>query len=174
SELGDGGHLAQQPQGIEAALFDRARRPRQLRGPAELALDLLDELADLGGGGFRLFALDADERRFVFLIIEEDVKNAVGQQGNAARRAERRGFLVERSSACFCDGGFGRRLLRRVRTCVLTHVFSIHEWITCGHPVPAERLQPDDQTRSVWCRTPRTLWQSPSRVRRQAPGRTKR
>jgi hypothetical protein len=32
-----------------------------LRGPAELALDLLDELPDLGGGGFRLLALDADE-----------------------------------------------------------------------------------------------------------------
>jgi len=31
--------------------------------PAELALDLLAELSDLGGGGFRLFALDADERR---------------------------------------------------------------------------------------------------------------
>jgi hypothetical protein len=39
-QLGDGGHLAQQPQGIEAALLDRARRPRQLRRPAELALDL--------------------------------------------------------------------------------------------------------------------------------------
>jgi hypothetical protein len=31
-----------------------------LRGPAELALDLLYELPDLGGGGFRLFALDAE------------------------------------------------------------------------------------------------------------------
>jgi hypothetical protein len=33
-----------------------------LRGPTELALDLLDELADLGGGSFRLFALDTDQR----------------------------------------------------------------------------------------------------------------
>src|SRR5262249_8823688 len=156
------------------ALFDRARRPRQLRGPAELALDLLDELADLGGGGFRLFALDADERRFVFLIIEEDVKNGVGQQGNADHVDEQPDGVGEQSSARFGDGGFERRWLRRVRICVLTHVFSIHEWITCGHPVPAERLQPDDQTRSVWCRTPRTLWQSPSRVRRQAHVRTKR
>jgi hypothetical protein len=77
-ELGDGRHLAQQPQGIEAALFDRAGRPRQLRGPAELALDLLDELTDLGGGGLRLLALDADERGLVLLIIEQDVENAVG------------------------------------------------------------------------------------------------
>ncbi len=43
-KLGDGGHLAQQPQGVEAALLDRAGRPRQLRGPAELALDLLATL----------------------------------------------------------------------------------------------------------------------------------
>jgi hypothetical protein len=38
-----------------------------------LALDLLDELADLGGGSFRLFALDMDERRLVLLVIEQDV-----------------------------------------------------------------------------------------------------
>src|SRR5262249_35368654 len=104
----------------------------------------------------------------------EDVEIAFGQQGNADHRDEQRDVFGEESSASFCDRGFGRRLLRRVRTCVLTHVFSIHEWITCGHPVPAERLQPDDQTRSVWCRTPRTLWQSPSLVRRQAQVRTKR
>ena len=69
-QLGDGRHLAQQPQSIEAALLDRARRPRQLRGPAELAFDLLDELADLGGGGFRLLALDADQRNLVLSIVE--------------------------------------------------------------------------------------------------------
>src|SRR5262249_53474667 len=87
-ELGGGGHWPQYPQGVEAALLDRGRRPRQLRGPAELALDLLDELADLGGGGFRLFALDADERRLVLLIIEQDVENAVGYQRNTDDRDE--------------------------------------------------------------------------------------
>ena len=84
-KLGNGRHLAQQPQRIEAALLDRPRRPRQLRGPAELALDLLDELADLGGGGFRLFALDADKRRLVLLIVEEDIENAVGQERDCRR-----------------------------------------------------------------------------------------
>src|SRR5947207_8309938 len=78
-ELGDGGDLAQQPQGVETALLDRARRPRQLRGPAELTLDLFDELADLGGGGLRLLALDANERGLMLLIVEEDVESAVGE-----------------------------------------------------------------------------------------------
>src|SRR5262249_7525690 len=114
SELGDGGHLAQQPQGVEAALFDRARRPRQLRGPAELALDLLDELADLGGGGFRLLALDADERRLVLLIIEQDVQNAVGHQRDTDHRDKQHDVLREQAAAGLCDGRFGRRLLRRI------------------------------------------------------------
>src|SRR5262249_26053629 len=146
SELGDGGHLTQQPQGIEAALFDRARRPRQLRGPAELALDLLDELADLGGGSFRLFALGAGGGWFVFLIIEEDVENTVGQQGDADHRDEQRNVFGEQSSSGLCDGGFGRRWLRCVRTYLLSRVFATHEWLICGHPVPAEPLRLDDQT----------------------------
>ncbi len=107
-ELSDGGHLTQQAQGVEAALFDRARRPRQLRGPAELALDLLDELTDLGRGGFRLLALDADERCFVFLVIEEDVENAVGQQGDADHRDEQRNVFGKQTPAGFWNGNFGR------------------------------------------------------------------
>ena len=113
-QLGNGGHLAQQPQRIEAALLDRARRPRQLRRPAELALDLLDELADLGGGGFRLLALDADERRFVLLIVEEHVENAIGQQSDADHRDEQRDVFGEQAPAGFCDGSFGRRRMRRI------------------------------------------------------------
>src|SRR5262249_37813885 len=157
-----------------AAVLDRARRPWQLRGPAELALDLLDELTDLGGGGLRLFALNADERHFVLLIIEEDIENAVGHQRDTDHRDEQPDVFGEQSSAGLCDWGFRRRLLRRARTCVPTRVFPTHGWLTCGHPVPAERLRPDDQIRSVWCQTPRTPWQSPSRARRPAHVRTKR
>ena len=40
-------------------------RPWQLGGPADLAFDLLDELADLGRRRLGLFALDADQGRFV-------------------------------------------------------------------------------------------------------------
>jgi hypothetical protein len=57
-----------------------------LRGPAELALDLLDELADLGCGSFRLLALNADQGRLVLPIIEQDVENAVGHKGDADHR----------------------------------------------------------------------------------------
>ena len=61
-KLGDRRHLAQQPQRVEAPLLERAGRPRQLRGPADLAFDLADELADLAGGGFGLLALNAHQR----------------------------------------------------------------------------------------------------------------
>ena len=67
-QLGDRGHLAQETQRVEAALLERARRPGQLHGPAELALDLLDELADLRRRGLGLLALDADQRRLVLLV----------------------------------------------------------------------------------------------------------
>jgi len=74
-----------------------------------LALDLLDELADLGGGCFRLFALDADERCFVLLIIEEDVENPVGQQGDADHRDEQRNVFGKQTPAGFWNRNFRRR-----------------------------------------------------------------
>jgi hypothetical protein len=98
---------------IEAALLDRARRPRQLRRPAELALNLLDELADLGGGGFRLFALDADERRFVLLIVEVDIEDAVRQERDADDRDEQRDVFGEQVTASFRDRSFAQRLMLR-------------------------------------------------------------
>ena len=66
ASIGSGGRTGFSPRrtarsAVETALLDRACRPRQLRGPAELAFDLLDELPDLGGRGFRLLALDANE-----------------------------------------------------------------------------------------------------------------
>jgi hypothetical protein len=76
--------------------------------------DLLDELPDLGGGGFRLFALDADQRGFMLLIIEHDVENAVGHQRDADDGDEQRDVFGEQASAGFYGGRFGRRLLRRV------------------------------------------------------------
>ena len=55
--------------------------------PSWLSISLT-ELPDLGGGGFRLFALDADERRLVLLIVEVDVENAVREQSDADDRYE--------------------------------------------------------------------------------------
>lgn len=94
-ELGDPWHLTQQPQRVEPALLDRARRPRQLRGPAELALDLLDELADLGGRRLSLLMLDPDQRGLVLTIIEEDFEQPVGEQRNGDDGHEQRDVFGE-------------------------------------------------------------------------------
>ena len=69
-------------------------RPWQLRRPAELALDLLDELADLGRRRFRLLVLDADQRRLVLPIIEEDLENSVRQQRYATTATNSATYLV--------------------------------------------------------------------------------
>src|SRR5262249_33761500 len=114
------------------------------------------------------------ERGLVLLIIEQDVKNAVGHQRDTDHRDKQHDVLGEQASAGFCDGGFRHRWLRRVSACMLTRVLATHEGLIWGHPGPAERLRPDDQTRSVWCRTPRIPWQSPSHARPPAHVQTKR
>ena len=43
------GNLTQQTQVVGAPLLDCAPRPRQLRGPVDVALDLLDEHTDIVG-----------------------------------------------------------------------------------------------------------------------------
>jgi hypothetical protein len=58
-ELGDRRHLAQQPQAVEPPLLDRARRPCELRGPADLTFDLSNEPSDLVGSGLGLHAQTA-------------------------------------------------------------------------------------------------------------------
>ena len=98
-QLGDGRHLAQEPQGVEAALLERARRPGQLHGPAELALDLLDELADLRGRGLGLLALDADQRRLVLLVGEPDLEQPVGEQRDADDGDEQADIFAEQPAA---------------------------------------------------------------------------
>ena len=119
AQLGDGRHLPQQAQRVEAALLERARRPRQLGGPAELAFDFLDELADLGGGGLRLLVLDPDQRGLVLAIIEENLENAVGQQRDADDGDEQRDIFGEQPAADFlrpgAPGGTGCRAAGRRR-----------------------------------------------------------
>src|SRR5215203_3981228 len=84
---------------VEAALLERARRPGQLHGPAELALDLLDELADLRGRGLGLLALDADQRRLVLLVGEPDLEHAVDEQRDADDRDEQADILAKQPAA---------------------------------------------------------------------------
>ena len=94
-KLGDSRHLPQEPQRVEPALLDRARRPRQLCGPAELALDLLDELADLGSRRLGLLVLDPYQRGLVLPIVEEDLKQAVGKQRDGNDGHEQRDIFGE-------------------------------------------------------------------------------
>jgi len=77
-QFGDRRHLFQQPQGVKPAILERALRPWQLGGPAELAFDFLDELADLGRRRLGLFVLDPDQGRLVLAVIEKNLENPVG------------------------------------------------------------------------------------------------
>ena len=73
-QLGDGRHLAQQADIVEAPLLDRQRRPLRLRHPADLALDLAHEGFDLLGGGLGLLVLDLDRGAAVLLVDEVEVR----------------------------------------------------------------------------------------------------
>src|SRR6202022_4639894 len=81
--LGDRRHLPKEPQSVETPLIDGAGGPGQLRGPPHLALDFLDELADLRRCRLGLLALDADQGCFVLLKREYDLRQPVGEQGDA-------------------------------------------------------------------------------------------
>ena len=72
-----------EPQSVETPLIDGAGGPGLLRGPPHLALDFLDELADLGRCRLGLLALDADQGCFVLLKREYDLRQPVGEQGDA-------------------------------------------------------------------------------------------
>ena len=71
-DLGDGGRLAQQAIVIDPPLLEPrgVRQQRQLRGPADLGLDLLDELADHRGRRDGLLLLDLGECLFLALVGE--------------------------------------------------------------------------------------------------------
>ena len=98
-QLGDRRHLAQQPQPVEAPRLDGARRPRQLRRPADLALDRLDELVDLLGGGGGLLALNADQRGLVLAIGEGDLEYSVADQRHAHDGDEQQDVFAEQRPA---------------------------------------------------------------------------
>ena len=61
---------AKEPDRIDAQVVARNRALRQLRQPADLALDLAGELRDLGGGRSGLLALDADQQALLLGIGE--------------------------------------------------------------------------------------------------------
>src|SRR5215470_7454091 len=98
-KLGNCRHLAKQAPGVDPALFKRARVPRQLNGPAELRLDPVDELADLGRGHFGLLALNADERSPMLSVEEPDLRRPVDKQRHRDQRHEQRDVFHEQAVA---------------------------------------------------------------------------
>ena len=107
-ELGDRRHLPQQSQSIEPPLIDCAGGPGQLRGPPYLALDFLDELADLGRRGLGLLALDPDQGRLVLLKREYDLRQSVGEEGDANDGKKQSDVFAKQPPArpgCRCPAG---------------------------------------------------------------------
>ena len=68
--LGDRRREAQQADRVDAAVVARERAGRRLCEPADLALDLADELGDLRGCGVGLLALDRDQQSALLRIGE--------------------------------------------------------------------------------------------------------
>src|SRR5213593_2294493 len=97
ADLGDRGRLAQESQVVDAALvhLGRGRAEQGLRGPARLALDLLDELLDLRGRRERLLPLEAQERRLVLLVREVDLHDAAHEQRATDQRDKKRDVLAK-------------------------------------------------------------------------------
>src|SRR5262249_59926529 len=101
ADLGDGEHLAEQAQVVDAPLVHRRRRQAQLglRRPADLPLDLLDEVLDAGGHPERLLALERDEGRPVLLVGEVDLDGAGHKKGAAHQAGEDDHVLPEEETA---------------------------------------------------------------------------
>ena len=83
-ELGDRRHLAQEAHVVVAALLDRGQRPLREGRPADLLLDLGDELLDALGRGLGLLLLQVDQLLLLVLIGEPEIERAVDQR---ARRS---------------------------------------------------------------------------------------
>jgi hypothetical protein len=99
-------------------LFDGPDRPKQLRRPADLTFDFLDELADLSCRRIRLLALDLDQRFLMLAIGNPYFEDAVGEQRHANHGNEQRGIFQEQAAASFprhvgagCSGALGRRVV---------------------------------------------------------------
>src|SRR5262249_50925707 len=96
--LGDRWDLAQQAQGLQPALRDAAGVPRHLRGPSHLALDVLDELADLGSGRTCLLRLNAHQQGLLLAVRKPDVEKTIGHERHGNKAGEQSGVLAEQPS----------------------------------------------------------------------------
>src|SRR5215472_8798330 len=83
NQLRDRRHLTQEPEIIKTPLLNRTGRPLRGGCPAELALDLIDELLDPARRRPGLFLLNAKRRSLVFVITEPKVQPGIDQQHKA-------------------------------------------------------------------------------------------
>src|ERR1051326_327173 len=98
-EFGDRRHLPQEAHIILAALVERSRRPLRMRGPADLALDLLDEFGDALRRRLGLLLLYPDESGLVLLIGEPEIEAAIDQERRADQRDKDQGIFAEEAAA---------------------------------------------------------------------------
>ncbi len=104
-QLGDRGNLPEQTQAVDLALLDRCTGPGQMRHPPELALDLLDEVADPNGCRARLLLLDAKKKGSMLPIGEPDLDQAVGDERQSDHGGEKHDVFPEQHAEHRAPGG---------------------------------------------------------------------
>src|SRR5262249_6699087 len=173
-ELGYGGHLTEQPQAIKTPLLDGAGRPLQLRRPAHLAFDLLDEKADLLGCPFRLLALNADQGLGVLAVGEKDLEEAVAEQGYANDGKEQADIFSEQRPADLAPAGLlrnrredGRRAIGPCFCCRHSITSSAATSSVCGTVSPSAfaALRLITKLKRAGCCTASSAGFSPFRMR---------
>ena len=109
AHLGDGRGLPQQPQEVETALLEAAARGQEAGGPADLALDLLDELLDDGGGALRLLALHGNQRLPAFAVGVVHLDGGIDDQSAADQRHQQGSVLAKQAATLLGTGETKRR-----------------------------------------------------------------
>jgi hypothetical protein len=102
--LRDGGDLAEEPQVVQVSLARRvAGRQVGGMGPGDGGDDPANEFLDAQRGGFRLGALDADQRRLLLLIGEIALNRAADDQ-HAADEAEEHDNVFSEQAVPYTHG----------------------------------------------------------------------
>ena len=109
AHLGDGRGLPQQAQEIETALLEAAARGQESGRPADLALDLLDELLDDGGGALRLLALHGNQRLPAFAVGVVHLDGGIDDESAADQRDQHCGILAKQAATLLGAGDTKRR-----------------------------------------------------------------
>ena len=131
AELGDRRHLPLQSAEVEAALLDRCRGPLRRRRPADLLLDLGDELLDALRRRLGLLALQLDRRVPGLDIGEPDIERPVDQQHQADEPDESGGVFRKEAPPRPC--------LPRARTVCRGAVGCCRGFDRRGHPFTSSR-----------------------------------